>query len=73
MCPVESFVCSTCITIYSTGPHHIADAGRKIGVGRGWCNTVDGFRGDADIVFEVLVGVGVSLVGLEVDGDQEFG
>ena len=34
---------------------------------------VGGFGGGADILFEVLGGVGVSLVGLEVDGDQEFG
>ena len=66
---MESVVCSTCLIVASTRPHHTVDAGRNRGVGRGWCNAAGGFGGGADILFEVLVGVGVSLVGFEVDGD----
>ena len=67
MCTAEYFVCSTCLTIASTGPHHTVDAGRDRCVGRGQRNAVGGFGGGADIVFKVLGGVDVSLVGFKVD------
>ena len=70
---MEYVVCSTCLTIASTGPHHTVDTGRNIGAGGGWRNAVGGFKGGADIVSEVLGGVGVSLVGFEVDGALKFG
>ena len=66
-------VCLTCITIASTGPQHMVDAGKNRGVGGGWCNYVGGFGGSADIVFEVLGGVRVTLVGFEVDGALKLG
>ena len=51
----------------------MVDVGRNIGVGGEWCNAVGGFRGGAVFVFEVFGGVGVSLVGFEVDGALKFG
>ena len=49
------------------------DAGRNRGVGGGWRNAVGGFGGGAFFVLEVFGGVGVSLVGFEVDGGLKFG
>ena len=49
------------------------DTGRNIGAGGGWRNAVGGFGGGADFLFEVLGGVGVLLVGFEVDGALKFG
>ena len=73
MLPVEYVVCSTCLTIAFTGSHHTVDAGRNRGVGGGWCNAVDGFRGGTAFMLKVIGGVRVSLVGLEVDGALKFG
>ena len=70
---MESVVCSTCLTIASTGPHHTVYVGRNIGVDGGWRNAVSGFGGGAVFVFEVFGGVGVLLVGFELDGDLKFG
>ena len=69
---MEYVVCLTCITIYSTGTHHKVDVGRNIGVGRGWRNSVGGFGGGADFLFEVIGGVGFLLVGFKVDGDLKL-
>ena len=60
-------VCSTCLTIASTGTHHTLDSGRNRGVGGGWLNAVSGFVGGAVFVFKVFGGVRISLVGFEVD------
>ena len=49
------------------------DVGQNRDVGGEWCNTVGGFRGGALFVFEVFGGVGVALVGFEVDGALKFG
>ena len=73
MWPVESVFWSTCLTIASTGSHHTVDAGQNRGVGWGWRNAIGGFGGGADIVFEVLGGVRVTLVGFEVDGALKLG
>ena len=70
---MESVVCSTCLTIASTWPHHTVDVGQNIGVVGEWCNAVGGFRGGAVFVFKVFGGVGVVLVGFEVDGALKFG
>ena len=70
---MESVVCSTCLTIASTGPHHTVDVGRNRGVGGEWCNTVGGFGGGAVFLFEVFGGFRVALVGLEVDEALKFG
>ena len=70
---MESVVCSTCLTISSTGPHHTVDSGQNRGVGRGWRNAVGGFRGGDIFLFKVFGGVGVSLLVLEVDGALKFG
>ena len=48
------------------------DAGRNRGVGGGWRNAVSGFVEVAVFVFTVLGGVGVSLVGFEVDRALKF-
>ena len=69
---MEYVVCSTCLTIESTGPHHTADVGRNRSVGGGWRNAVDGFGGGAVFVFNIFGRVGVSLVGFELDGDLKF-
>ena len=42
---MEYVLCSTCLTIASTGPHHTVDAGRNRYVGGGWRNAVGGFGG----------------------------
>ena len=73
MCPAEYVICSTCFTIASTGTHHKVDAGWNRGVGGGGRNAANGFGGGDVFVFEVFGGVGVSLVGFEVDGDLKFG
>ena len=70
---MESIVYLTCLTIFSTGPHHTVDAWRNRGVGGGWCNAVDGFGGGAVFVFKVFVGFRFSLVEFEVDGALNFG
>ena len=70
---MESVVCSTCLTIASTGPHHTVDVGRNRCVGGEWCNAAGGFGGGAVFVFGVFGGVGVALVGFKVDGDLKFG
>ena len=49
------------------------DAGWNRGVGGGGRNAANGFGGGDVFVFEVFGGVGVSLVGFEVDGDLKFG
>ena len=67
MCPAESVVCSKKFTIASTSPHHTVDAGRNCGLGGGLCNTLGGFVRGAGVLYEVLGGVYVSLVGFEVD------
>ena len=70
---MESVVCLTCLNIASTGPHHTVNVGRNRGVGGEWCNSIGGFRGGDVFVFEVFSGVGVALVGFEVDGALKFG
>ena len=70
---MEYVVCSTCLTIASAGPHHTVDVGRNRGVGGEWCNSVGGLGGGAVFLFEVFGGVGVALVGFEVDGALKFG
>ena len=70
---MEYIFCSTIITIASTGTYHTVGVGRNIDVGGGWRNDVGGFGGGADFLFEVLGGVGVLLVGFEVDGALKFG
>ena len=70
---MESLVCSTCLTISPTGPHHTVDVGQNRGVGGEWRNAVSWFGGGAVFVFEVFGGVGVALMGFKVDGDLKFG
>ena len=70
---MEPLGCSKCLTIVSTGTHHTVDVGRNRGLGGEWCNAGGGFGGGDVFVFKVFGGVGVALVGFEVDGDMEFG
>ena len=70
---MESVFCSTCLTIYTPGPHHTVDVRQNRGVGREWCNSVDGFRGGAVFVFDVFGGVGVTLVVFKVYRALKFG
>ena len=51
----------------------MVDVGRNRDLGGGWCNAVSGFGGGDVFLFEVFGGVGVSLVGFEVDGALKFG
>ena len=60
---MESVVCSTCLNIASTGPHHTVDVGRNRGVRGERCNTVGGFVGGAVFIIEVFGRVRVALVG----------
>ena len=66
-------VCLTCFTIASTGPHHTVDIEQKRIIDREWCNAVGGFIGGDVFVFGVFGGVGVALMGFEVDGAQKLG
>ena len=70
---MEYVVCSTCLTIASTGPHHTVNTGQNRGVDGGWHNDVGGFGGCADFVFKILGRVRFSLMGFRVDGDMKFG
>ena len=70
---MESVFCSTCLTIYSTGPHHTVDVGRNIVVGGKVCNYIGGFGGVSVLVLEVFCGFMVALVGFKVDGGLKFG
>ena len=70
---MEYVVCSTCLTIASTGNHHAVCGGENRGVGGRWRNTVNRFGGGAIFLIEVFGVVRVSLVGLKVYGDLKFG